>query len=116
MAEPSVSVAHVEQPHAVRRFLDGSYRGEVLVGTVVVGRGVYRPGWRWSEHTGPQTGKPSQPHAGYVVSGRLSVRGADGTEAAANPGDAFFADAGHDAWVEGDEPCVALDFPVPPIS
>ncbi len=34
----------------------------------------------------------------------------DGSEAEAGPGDAFALAPGHDAWVVGDEPCVALDF------
>ena len=36
--------------------------------------------------------------------------GADGVEVVAGPGEAFYAAPGHDAWVVGDEPCVALDF------
>jgi hypothetical protein len=38
------------------------------------------------------------------------VRDAEGNEAEVGPGDAFVVAAGHDAWVVGDEPCVALDF------
>jgi len=33
----------------------------------------------------------------------------DGREYDFGPGDAHVVSAGHDAWVEGDEPCVALD-------
>jgi hypothetical protein len=45
-----------------------------------------------------------------VISGRLAVQGPDGTITVVGPGEAFFAPPGHDAWVVGDEPCVALDF------
>jgi quercetin dioxygenase-like cupin family protein len=49
-------------------------------------------------------------HVGYVISGRMRVRARDGTELEVGPGEAFIAAPGHDAWVVGDEPCVALDF------
>jgi len=34
----------------------------------------------------------------------------DGTEKECRPGDAFFVPKGHEAWVSGNEPVVALDF------
>ena len=34
----------------------------------------------------------------------------DGTEADLRPGDAYRIEPGHDAWVRGDEPVVALEF------
>jgi hypothetical protein len=34
----------------------------------------------------------------------------DGTEDEVGPGDAFTIAPGHDAWTEGDEACVLLDF------
>ena len=91
-------------------FLDGSKRTAVILGSVAIGRGEYRPGWRWSLHVGGQTGKTSLAHIGYVLAGRMAVRGADGKELTVGPGDAFEVGPGQDAWVVGDEPCVALDF------
>jgi len=105
-------VKQLASPDASWTFLDGSERIAVEIGPVAIGRGVYRPGWRWSEHVQPLTGKESQEHVGYVLSGRMTVRAQDGTEAEVGPGDAFVAAAGHDAWVLGEEPCVALDFEV----
>ncbi len=93
-----------------RCFLDGSRRGVVVLESAVVGRGEYRPGWRWSEHAGKQTGKPSQAHIGFVLSGQMRIQSADGQETVVHPGEAFEVGAGHDAWVVGDTPCVALDF------
>ncbi len=78
--------------------------------SAAVGRGEYLPGWRWSEHAGPQTGKDSEAHIGYILPGRMVVRGADGQEVLVGPGDSFEAQPGHDAWVVGDEVCIALDF------
>ena len=107
---PSVEVKNLSAPDSAWTFLDDSERGAVQFGRVAVGRGVYRPGWRWSEHVRPLSGKESDEHIGYVISGRMRIRGADGTEADVGPGDAFVAAAEHDAWVVGDEPCVAIDF------
>jgi uncharacterized cupin superfamily protein len=105
-----VAVKGLDSPDAAWTFLDESERGAVNLGHVAIGRGVYRPGWRWSEHVRPIAGKESAEHVGYVISGRMRVRAKDGTEVEVGPGEAFIAAAGHDAWVLGDEPCVALDF------
>ena len=84
----------------------------VQLAGVTVGRATFEPGWRWSEHVKPIAGTDScqSNHTGYVVSGRLRMRMNDGTEGEAGPGDAFVCAPGHDAWVVGDQPCVALDF------
>nr|MBA2633135.1 cupin [Chloroflexota bacterium] len=42
--------------------------------------------------------------------GQLHVAHTDGTEADARAGDAYVVEPGHDAWVVGDEPVVALEF------
>jgi hypothetical protein len=93
-----------------RQFLDGSTRSSADLPSMVIGRGVYQPGWRWSEHAGRQTGRRSASHIGYIESGTMVVRGADGVEVSLVAGQAFEVSADHDAWVVGDEPCVALDF------
>jgi mannose-6-phosphate isomerase-like protein (cupin superfamily) len=100
----------LQTPDGSRVFLDDSHRDLITLATAVVGRGVYRPGWRWSTHVRPLAGRESEAHVGYVISGRMIVRGADGVEVEVGPGDAFEAPPGHDAWVLGEEPCVALDF------
>jgi hypothetical protein len=93
-----------------QRFVDGSRRRVAsLPGGVRMGRGEYRPGWRWSEHAAPLSGRPSAAHTGYVISGRLAVETAGGERADVGPGQGFAVGPGHDAWVLGDEPCVALD-------
>jgi hypothetical protein len=60
-----------------------------------VGRAIFQPGWRWSEHVKPIAGTEScqAAHACYLVSGRMRVVMAPG----------------HDAWIVGDEPCVVVD-------
>ncbi len=75
-----------------------------------IGIGTYNPGWRWSLHAGAMTGKPSERHIGYIISGEMMVRDSDGNENLVHAGEAFEVAENHDAWVVGDTPCVALDF------
>jgi hypothetical protein len=44
------------------------------------------------------------------VSGHIHVRMADGTEIDSVPGEITSLPPGHDAWVVGDEPVVAIDW------
>ncbi len=106
----NLAVKNLDKGKKTRTFLDGSKRSVVILESVAIGRGEYLPGWRWSKHAGPQTGKPSQAHIGFILSGRMVVKRSDGKESTVGKGDAFELSPGHDAWVLGDEPCVALDF------
>ncbi|TME49373.1 MAG: DUF861 domain-containing protein, partial [Chloroflexi bacterium] len=47
---------------------------------------------------------------GYFVSGRMHVRMDDGSEEEFGAGDVHIIPPGHDAWVVGDEPVVAVDW------
>ncbi|MGO8961185.1 MAG: cupin domain-containing protein [Streptosporangiaceae bacterium] len=107
-----VVVCDLVDSSRVTTFLDGSTRTLAQIGPSWVGRGTYLPGWRWSEHVRPLHGRQSESHAGYVLSGAFAVQGRDGREVVVRPGQAFYAGPGHDAWVIGDEPCEALDFPL----
>lgn len=77
----------------------------------IVGRATFQPGWKWSECVKPLAKTPScqTAHFGYIVSGRMKVVMDDGREAEFGPGDAMEIAPGHDAWIVGDEPCVAID-------
>jgi len=94
----------------VRTFLDGSTRSHATLRTAAVGYGTYKPGWRWSLHAGPQVGKDAENHIGYVISGHMVVEDAFGNKTEIKPGFAFELAPGCDAWVFGEEPCIALDF------
>ena len=74
-------------------------------------RFTFAPGWRWSECIRPVVGTAScqVSHVGYAVSGRLAVRLDDGTEQTIAPGQSYTIPPGHDGWVEGDEPFVAIE-------
>ena len=111
----ALQVKSLGQPDRRTTFLDDSERVVVtLPGGSTIGHGTYEPGWRWSAHAQPLTGKDSQDHLGLVISGRMCVRARDGAEVVVGADDVFFAAAGSDAWVVGDEPCVALDFAASP--
>lgn len=105
-------VKNFKQPDEVRPF-KGKGHAEILKfegGTV--GRGIYEPGWKWSEHVKPIAGTDScmSRHELYVVSGRLHVRMSDGTGLELGPGDVALIQPDHDAWVVGNEACVLIDF------
>jgi ethanolamine utilization protein EutQ (cupin superfamily) len=84
----------------------------VRMGDTTAARFAFEPGWRWSECVKPVAGTDScqVDHLGYCVAGRLHVRMNDGTELDFEAGDAMRIPPGHDAWVVGDEPYVAVDF------
>lgn len=93
-----------------RIFIDGSKRYVARLSSMEVGRGIYNPGWRWSIHAGPQMGKASARHIGWIQSGKMIIRTESGSESKLGPGDFFEVGPNHDAWVVGSKPCIALDF------
>ncbi len=101
---------HLAAPDNARTFIDGSTRSSILLHSCVVGLGTYNPGWKWSSHAGRQTGKTAENHVGYILSGTMAIRDSAGIETEVGPAEAFEVGPGHDAWVVGDESCVALDF------
>jgi len=75
-------------------------------------RATFQPGWKWSEHVKPTVGTSScmAPHINYVISGHMVVVMDDGDQEEMGPGDFAVIPPGHNAWVLGNEPCVAIDF------
>lgn len=82
------------------------------VGNISIGRGTLEPGWSWEKCVKPivKTDSCQAPHTQYVISGRLRVRMDDGSEEEFGPGDVGYVPPGHNAWVVGDEPFIAVDF------
>lgn len=109
MAE--LAAKRFESPDEVRQFKAGLVELVDLNGHGV-GRGTFKPGWRWSENLKPIVGTEScqVEHIGYILEGRMALRMDDGTEHEFGPGDAFHMPPGHDAWIVGDETYVGLDF------
>ena len=103
----------LDSPEEVRSFEGGTGQMELVqLASGPVGRGTFKPGWRWSEHVKPIAGTDScqAAHTGYFVSGRMKVVMDDGEEMEYGPGDFATMAPGHDAWVVGDEPCVVIDW------
>ncbi len=99
------------KPDEVRNFEKGKV--ELLhMGEDVIGRITLQPGWRWSRCVKQIAGTDwcEAPHYQYVISGRLHFLTADGQEFDLGPGDCLHIGGGHDAWVVGDEPFVAIDW------
>jgi hypothetical protein len=110
---PSLQSKRFEDTDDVREFTDGKGRVRAVeLDGHTVGHGTFEPGWRWSQNVKPLAGTDScqVPHLGYVISGRMTVRMDGGDEVTVSPGDVFHMPPGHDAWIEGDEACVLLDF------
>ena len=106
----SIQKKTLNTPDEVRTFDKGKVE-LATVGTVTFGRASFEPGWKWSESVKPivKTEYCEAPHVQYHVSGRLKVRMADGSEEEFGPGDVGVIPSGHDAWVVGSEPVVAID-------
>ena len=108
--ESNLVVGNPKNSDNARKFLDGSSRSDTILRSAKIGFGTYHVGWKWSLHAGPQTGKSSGNHIGYILSGRMVVRDSADIEREVGPGQAFEVGPGHDAWVIGSESCTALDF------
>ncbi len=106
----SIEVKSHDTPDEIRT--PDKTRVEVVrVGTTTLGRFTFQPGWRWSECVKPVVGTDSCQvhHVGYAVTGSISVRLNSGNQARIRAGDSYGIPSGHDAWVEGEEPFVAIE-------
>ena len=76
-----------------------------------IGRFTLQPGWRWSQCVKPvvKTDTCQVGHVGYAVSGSIAVKMNDGSQTAILPGMSYTFPPGHDAWVERNEPFVAIE-------
>lgn len=104
-------VKNFAKPDEVRTFPKG--RLELIkIGGATIGRAIFEPGWRWSESVQPlaKTKSCEAPHFQYHVSGEVKIRMDDGMEFVCRAGDVSLLPSGHDAWVEGTEPAVVVDF------
>jgi mannose-6-phosphate isomerase-like protein (cupin superfamily) len=99
------------KPDDVIKFTNGKVELANL-GETAIGRITLQPGWKWSNDVKQivNTNSCQHPHTQYVISGSLRVRMDDGTEQEFGPGDAIYVPPGHDAWVVGNQPFVAVDF------
>ena len=102
---------NIDSPQETRPFKDHGHVDVVTIDDFTLGRGVFEPGWQWSNDVKPIAGTDScqTRHTGYCISGQMVVKFDDGNELNIGPGDVMLIEPGHDAWTVGDEPCVLLD-------
>jgi hypothetical protein len=101
----------LEKPEETRLFPKGKL-DVVTVGGTTMGRATFEPGWKWSDCVKPivQTRSCEVAHLAYVISGEMMVVMDDGSRLQIKAGDAVAIPPGHDAWIEGTEPCTVVDF------
>src|SRR6202167_515579 len=92
-----VDLKRFDQPDEVRTFEKGKFE-LVRIGGMVIGRAIYEPGWKWSEHVGKAMGKRScdVEHVGMVLAGRAVAAMDDGRVVEMGAGDLFYIAPGQD--------------------
>jgi uncharacterized cupin superfamily protein len=107
----STDTHNIDNPQETRPFKDHGHMDVVTLGDFTLGRGVFEPGWRWSEDVKPIAGTEScqTRHTGFCISGHMTVSHDGGAELTVGPGDVVVIEPGHDARTVGDEACVLLD-------
>ncbi|MCA1698484.1 MAG: cupin, partial [Actinobacteria bacterium] len=76
----AAEVKNFDSPDETRPF-EGKGKADVVeVGGQTVGKGVFEPGWKWSNNVKPiaQTDSCQVSHLGYVLSGRMRIYMDDG--------------------------------------
>jgi quercetin dioxygenase-like cupin family protein len=107
-----VILKRFEIPDEIRQMTKGRFE-IVRLGGLAIGRATYEPGWRWSEHIGPNVGARycTVEHVGMVLSGTATAAFDDGRVIELRAGELFHIPAQpHDSWVVGNEPYVSLHF------
>lgn len=102
----AVILKSFDAPDEVRVMRKGRFE-VVHLGGMTIGRATYEPGWKWSEHVGPNVGttRCSVKHVGLVISGTATVAFDDSRVIELHAGDLFYVPpVPHDSWVVGDEP------------
>lgn len=104
-------ISNLDRDGEGRVFKDHGHALLSDAGGMSIVRGVFEPGWRWSQDIAPLTGTSSCQlrHLGYVLSGSMHIVMDDGGECDVGPGDVFDLPAGHDAWVTSDTACEMID-------
>ncbi|MBT2532731.1 cupin domain-containing protein [Arthrobacter sp. ISL-48] len=84
----------------------------VTVDDYSVARLILEPGWHWSESAKPteMTEYCEHNHIGFCVSGSLEIETSDGVRSIIHANDTYALPPGHDEWVVGTEPFVAVEF------
>jgi quercetin dioxygenase-like cupin family protein len=111
-AAHDVILRRFDTPDDVRVMTKGRFE-LVHIGGYTIGRAIYEPGWKWSEHVGPLVGatRCTVEHVGLVLSGTATAALDDGRVIELRAGELFYIPPiPHDSWVVGREPYVSLHF------
>ena len=97
---------------AERRDINGVRTEITRVGSGRIRRVIYPVGFRWSKDMKPtvRTDHCLHTHVGFIVQGTIEVEYADGCRRRFTAPEAVAIEAGHDGWVEGDDPAVMIEF------
>jgi quercetin dioxygenase-like cupin family protein len=117
MSTPTAGAAPMEKkfinsPDEVRTFDKGKLELTTFTNGTTIGRITLEPGWSWEKGVKPivKTNSCEAPHTQYMISGRIKIVMDDGSEEEFGPSDTAVIPPGHNAWIIGDEPVVAIDF------
>ena len=96
---------------AERREVGGAQVDTVRTGAARVKRIIYQPGFRWSTHMKPIIGTSlcEHAHVGFIASGSIGIKYADGCEKTFTAPQAVAIEPGHEGWVNGNEPAVMIE-------
>ena len=80
-------------------------------GNARVRRVIYPAGFRWSTHMKPIIGTSlcEHAHVGFIASGSIGIKYADGCEKTFTAPQAVAIEPGHEGWVNGNEPAVMIE-------
>jgi quercetin dioxygenase-like cupin family protein len=107
-----VVLKRFEEPDETRVMTRGKFE-IVRLGRMTIGRATYEPGWKWSEHVGPQLGEKRcrVEHIGLVLAGAAAVAFGDDRVVELRAGELFYIPPEpHDSWVLGDHNYISLHF------
>ena len=108
---PGILSSDFSNPNETLSFDKATIQIVDLGGTKVF-KGILEPGWKWSESVKEAAGTEScqARHIGIVSKGCLVTKHNDGSEAKLFSGETYVVEAGHDAWVEGNETVEIYEF------
>ena len=108
---PGILSSDFSNPNETLSFDKATIQIVDLGGTKVF-KGTLEPGWKWSESVKEAAGTEScqARHIGGVSKGCLGSKHNDGSEAKLCAGETYVVEAGHDAWVEGNETVEIYEF------
>lgn len=110
MATEEKTLKRFEDPDEVRQMEKGKFE-LVRIGGMTVGRAIYEPGWKWSEHVGLLHGQRLCEHVGLVLAGTATVAFENGTVRELTAGTLFYIPPiPHDSWVVGEQSYIFLHF------